>query len=201
MPAGTRAELIDGVVHMPSPVGRAHGLAHVPVIMWLAHYAEQTPGAEVLDNATTILGWQSEPRPDVRLRILPQCGGRTNDDQGFIGGPPELVVEVSYTTRNVGIGPKLRDYERAGVLEYVVRTIDPDEIYWFRQIQGTLDRVSVDDEGLYQSAVFPGLWLDPVALLKGDTRKLRDIVDRGCATPEHAAFLVRLAQGGGLSYA
>jgi hypothetical protein len=33
MPPGTRAELIDGLVYMPSPVGRAHGRAHVPVLL------------------------------------------------------------------------------------------------------------------------------------------------------------------------
>ena len=120
MPPGTRAELIDGVVHMPSPVGRAHCRAQVPVIMWLGHYAEITPGVEVLDNATAILGGTSEPQPDALLRILPEFGGRTHDEQGFIGGPPELVVEVSKATRSVDLGPKLRDYERAGVLEYVV---------------------------------------------------------------------------------
>src|ERR1700679_2017314 len=76
MPPGTRAELIDGVVHMRGPVGRAHGRAHVPVIMWLGFYAEYTTGVEVLDNTTTILGWKSEPQPDARLRILPQWGGR-----------------------------------------------------------------------------------------------------------------------------
>src|SRR6476620_4243631 len=64
MPPGTRAELIDGVVHMPSPVGLEHGEAHVPVIVWLDYYAENTPGTRALDNATAILGWKSEPQPD-----------------------------------------------------------------------------------------------------------------------------------------
>ncbi len=44
MPPGTRAELINGVVFMPSPVGHAHGRAHAPVIVWLHYYAEHTPG-------------------------------------------------------------------------------------------------------------------------------------------------------------
>jgi hypothetical protein len=79
MPPGTRAELIGGVVYMPGPVGRAHGRAQVPVIVWLDYYAENTPGVEVLDNATTILGWKSEPQPDVTLRVKPTHGGRTQD--------------------------------------------------------------------------------------------------------------------------
>jgi Uma2 family endonuclease len=193
MPPGTRAELIDGVVHMPSPVGSAHGRAQVPVIVWLNHYAEDTPGVEVLDNATTILGRKSELQPDALLRILPECGGRTHDQQGFISGPPELVVEVSKATRNVDLGPKLRDYERAGVLEYVVRTIGPDEVFCYVQEHGCLVQAPFGDDELYRSTVFPGLWLDPVALLKGDTRQLRAVVDLGCATPAHAEFVARLA--------
>jgi len=79
MPPGTRAELINGVVFMPSPVSPAHGIAHVPVIVWLDYYAENTPGVQVLDNATTVLGWKSETQPDAMLRILPEWGGHTRD--------------------------------------------------------------------------------------------------------------------------
>jgi hypothetical protein len=193
MPPGTRAELIDGVVHMPSPVGRAHGRAQVPVIVWLDYYAEKTPGVEVLDNVTTIIGWKSEPQPDGLLRILPEFGGRSWDEGGYVHGGPELVVEVSKATRYVDLGPKLGDYERAGVLEYVVHAIDPDEVFWFGQEQGALVQKSVDSDGLFRSIVFPGLWLDPQALLTGDRQRLRSVLDVGCATPEHAAFAARLA--------
>ena len=193
MPRGTRAELVDGVVCMPSPVGLEHGDAQIPVILWLDYYAENTPGTRALDNATTILGWKSEPQPDGLLRILPECGGRTWDQGGFVHGAPELVVEVAKATRYVDLGPKLRDYERAGVQEYVVRAIDPDEVYWFGQHQGQLVPRPLSDDGLYRSSVFPGLWLDPIALVKGDRRKLRGIIDLGCATAEHAVFVARLA--------
>jgi Uma2 family endonuclease len=194
MPPGTRAELIDGVVYLPSPLGYAHGRAQVPVIVWLDYYAENTSGVEVLDNATTILGWKSEPQPDALLRVLPECGGRSHEEEGYIHGAPELVVEVSKATRYMDLGPKKADYERAGVLEYVVRAIEPDEIIWFRQEQGVLVPRPIGDDGLYRSAVFPGLWLDPAALLNGDTRRLRTVVDLGCGTPEHAAFVARLAE-------
>jgi Uma2 family endonuclease len=192
MPPGTRAELIDGVVYMPSPVGRADGRAQLPVSMWLGFYAENTPGVEVLLNATTILGWKSEPQPDGLLRILPEFGGRTSDERGLVHGAPELVVEVAKATRYVDLGPKLNDYGRAGVQEYVVRAIDPDEIYWFGHDHGALVQRPQSDDGLYHSTVFPGLGLDPIALLNGDTRRLRAVVDLGCATPEHAAFVTRL---------
>jgi Uma2 family endonuclease len=196
MPPGTRAELIDGVVHLPSPVGLRHGSAQVPVILWLDYYAEKTPGVQALSSVTTILGKKSEPEPNGLLRILPECGGHSWDEDGFVHGAPELVVEVAKATRYVDLGPKLSDYERAGVIEYVVHTIDPDEIFWFGQEQGVLVQKPVGGDGLIRSTVFPGLWLDTRALLEADRQRLRAVLDLGCATPEHAAFVAMLANAG-----
>jgi Uma2 family endonuclease len=193
MPPGTRAELIGGVVFMPSPVGEEHGEAQVPTIVWLSYYAEQTPGVKVLANATAVLGWKSEPQPDGMLRITSECGGQTWSERGLVCGAPELVVEVSKATRYVDLGPKLSDYEQAGVREYIVRALDPDEVIWFKQEHGTLVRVKRDHDGLYRSAFLPGLWLDADALVRGDTRRLRQALDFGLATPEHAAFVAELA--------
>src|SRR5271165_5724655 len=117
MPAGTRAELINGVVHMPSPVGPERGRATIPAHVWLSYYQENTPGVDVLDNASTVLDVRREPQPNVQLRILPEYGGRTQADRRFVRGVPELIVEVSHTTRYTDLGPKFDDYERAGVLE------------------------------------------------------------------------------------
>ncbi|MFI5456431.1 MAG: Uma2 family endonuclease [Isosphaerales bacterium] len=194
MPPGTRAELIGGVVYIPGPFGCAHGRAQVPVIVWLDYYAENTPGVEVLDNATAILGSKSEPQPDGMLRILPECGGRTWNERGFVHGAPELVVEVAKATRYVDLGPKLEDYEHVGVLEYVVRALEPDEVLWFVLREGRFIELPPGPDGIYRSEVFPGLWLDPEALISGDTRRQRAVVDLGCATPEHAAFVARLAK-------
>ena len=193
MPPGTRAELINGVVHMPSPVGRGHGKAHFSTILWLGPYEEATPGVEGLDGATTILGWKSEPQPDALLRILPECGGQTRDERTFVRDAPELVVEVAKATRYIDLGPKLEDYERAGVREYIVRALDPDEVIWHVIREGRLVAVPPGAEGLYRSEVFPGLWLDPRALLAHDRAAVRAALDRGLVTPEHAAFVARLA--------
>ena len=46
MPPRTRAELINGVVHMPSPVGVEHGRADLGTLAWLAFYKANTPGVE-----------------------------------------------------------------------------------------------------------------------------------------------------------
>jgi hypothetical protein len=198
MPPGTRAELIDGVVFMPSPVGPEHGQAQVAALVWLSYYEENTPGVQVLDNTSVALGPRSEPQPDAQLRILPECGGRTQTDRRFVRGVPELLVEVSHTTRYHDLGPKLGDYERAGVLEYVVRALEPDEVLWHVWHEGRLVAVSPDADGLYRSRVFPGLWLDPVALLARDTRRLRAVLDQALAAPAHAEFAARLAAARGM---
>ncbi|SIO36394.1 Putative restriction endonuclease [Singulisphaera sp. GP187] len=193
MPPGTWAELIGGVVFLPSPAGRAHGYAHIAAAVWLSYYAENTPGVEGLDHATTILGSKSEPKPDALLRILPECGGQTRTERGYVRGAPELVVEIAQATRDIDLGSKLADYEQAGVLEYVVHAMNPDEVLWFRQENGSLVMISADADGLYRSTIFPGLWLDPQALLNGETKRLRALLDQGLATAEHAALVTRLA--------
>ena len=77
MPPGVRAELIGGVVSMPSPAGYEHGRSMTPLAYWLLHYREFTPGVDVLDNATVILDWRNEPQPDMTLPHPP--GMRTTD--------------------------------------------------------------------------------------------------------------------------
>ena len=93
MPPGTRAELIEGVVYMPSPVGDQHGenKKTSSVIYWLYSYKQQTPGVRVLDNATAELDDFAETQPDAMLRILPECGGQTRrTDRGYIAGAPRV---------------------------------------------------------------------------------------------------------------
>ncbi len=196
MPPKTRAELIGGVVHlMSSPLGYPHANTHAFVVGWLFHYDCRTPGVEVADNASTALDGLGEPQPDALLRILPSRGGQTHDLGNIIGGAPELVVEVAASSRAIDLGAKRADYERAGVLEYLVVTLDPDDVYWHVRQEGRLVRVPPDPDGLYRSEAFPGLWLDPRALLARDGPALVAALERGLATVEHADFDARLAGG------
>jgi len=66
-----------------------------------------------------------------------------------------LVVEVAKPTRYVDLGPKLADYQQAGVLECAVRAMDPDEIFWFGQEKCVLVQRPVAGDGLYRSTAFP----------------------------------------------
>ena len=62
---------------------------------WLSEYETATPGVEAYDNATNILGEQSEPQPDACLLIAPTKGGQTRSEDDYIVGAPELIVEVA----------------------------------------------------------------------------------------------------------
>jgi len=186
-------ELIEGVVFMASPLGRSHGLAHTRTSVWLGTYELHTPGVEAFDNASAAFDDQNEVQPDVSLRIEPGFGGQSHDLGSIIGGAPELVVEVSDSSRRIDLGPKLLAYERAGVLEYVVSVVEPAEVFWFARRDGRLVQIKPDADGLYHSIAFPGLWLDPAALLTRNGPALLAALGRGLASPDHAAFVARLA--------
>ncbi len=196
-PPGSRFELIGGVVSMPSPVGPEHARKTGPTMAWMLHYERFTAGVEALDNVSTAIGPGAEVQPDASLRIRAEAGGRTRSERALIVGAPELIVEVAHASRAIDLGPKRIEYERAGVIEYVVVAIDPDQVIWHAAGAGGFARVDPDADGLFRSAAFPGLWLDPSALLARDLGRLIAALDRGLATPEHAAFVARLAEAGG----
>src|SRR5262249_48487156 len=130
-PEDFKAELIGGVVHVPSPLRLPHGTHHLALgaLFWL--YAGATPGVQGADNATTILDDVKEPQPDLSLRILPEWGGqsRTDEDE-YLVGAPELVAEVAHSSRDIDLYEKRDDYREAGVVEYVVLCLEEREIYW-----------------------------------------------------------------------
>ncbi len=133
------------------------------------------------------------PQPDAQLRILPECGGQTRDEGEYVGGAPELVVEVAKSSRKIDLGPKRDDYERAGVQEYLVVARHPDDVHWFVRRGKKLVKMRRDRDGLYRSKIFPGLWLDPAALSRRDLAGLLAVLERGLASPEHAEFVAKLA--------
>lgn len=115
-PEDVHFELIGGIVYMSSPLRRAHGRWHLPLGALLERYASATPGVEALDNVTIILGEDSEPQPDLALRILSEYGGRSRESaDDYVLGPPELIVEVAHSSRALDMHQKRLDYRRAGV--------------------------------------------------------------------------------------
>jgi Uma2 family endonuclease len=191
LPELKRAELIRGVVHTASPLSLAHGKGDTDVSLWLGYYAAHTPGTEAFSNASVLI-LDDVPQPDVCLRIKPEFGGRSGQRGPLVAGPVELIAEIAVTSGDIDLGEKLRLYEEAGVREYIV--VEPGARVTWQILEGDRYTVSPPDaDGVHRSRVFPGLWLDPAALLAGDGPRILETLNRGLAGEEHGAFIARLA--------
>ena len=186
------AELLDGVVYMPSPVSNHHGTPNGLISTWIGLYRWQTPGTEMGMDLTYLMTNNSVPQPDVSLWIMPEHGGTTGDDKGLMTGVLELAIEVSYSSLSQDLGKKLKLYENAGVQEYIVVGVAKQEIHWHRLIDGEFQRIEPNEDGLLQSVVFPGLWLDEEAFFNKDTTQLQTVLQAGLQSPEHVEFIERL---------
>jgi len=191
MPHVNKAELIEGVVHMPSPVSaEEHGEPHFDFITCLGFYRAHTPHVRGGDNATLRLDLDNAPQPDGYLRLLPELGGQARLVDGYVTGAPELIVEVAASSASYDLHEKLHAYRRNGVREYVVWRVWDGEIDWFVLRAGRYEGLPLVD-GVFKSEVFPGLWLDPAAVLRGDMARVLEVLQHGLASAEHASFVNR----------
>lgn len=188
-----KAELIEGVVLMPSPVSATHGEKHGDLLGWLRFYSASTPGVSALDNVTVRLDLDNEPQPDALLRIESETIGRSRiDADDYVAGPPELVAEVAASSAAYDLHDKLRAYRRNGVPEYLVWRVYEREFDWFVLTDGEYRPLAPDAAGVLHSRTFPGLRLARRALLDGDFTAVLAELNRGLDTAEHAAFTAKL---------
>lgn len=166
-----RAELVEGVVYVPSPTRFTwHDKPAATMILWLGTYVLTHPGLEVGGSATICLDEHNEVQPDAFL-FRPDPGGtgpRINADD-YIEGAPQLVVEVAASSVAYDLHDKKEAYRRTGVLEYLVWRVLDNAFDWFRLRAGEYVRIEPDERGVLESEVFPGLRLNVPKLLAGDT--------------------------------
>ena len=195
MPDIKKAELIEGVVYMPSPVRMdVHGAPHADLLAWLATYRAATPGVSAGDNATLVLDNDNMPQPDGLLMIDAACGGQaTIDSKGYIEGPPELIAEIASSTVSIDLHDKLHVYRRNGVRQYIAWRVLDRAIDWFILRDGEYVLLAPGADGVLRSEVFPGLWLNASAMLNGKLDAVLATLQQGIATPEHQDFVTWLA--------
>src|SRR5713226_8575643 len=185
MPRVKKAELIEGTVYMPSPVRiKRHAKPHNQLGTWLGVYTSETPGVECADNSTVRLDLDNEPQPDLVLMKLPAKGGQARisaDD--YIEGAPELAVEIVASSKAYDLHQKKGAYRRNGVCEYLAWITDQNRVLWWELKGGEYKEITPAAQGLLKSNVFPGLWLDTKALLKGDMKAVLTALRRGLSSP------------------
>lgn len=163
-----KAELVEGVVYVASPVRfAAHAQPHGCVIVWLGTYQTSHPDVYLGDNATVLLDADNELQPDAILwRESP--GGPHRNAEDYVEGAPQLVFEVAASSVSYDLHDKLRAYRRNGVLEYIVWRVLDRAIDWFALTDGEFVQVQPDAQGLIDSQAFPGLRLNIERMLAND---------------------------------
>lgn len=189
LPDLKHAELLGGMVHMPSPVSSPHSLYHFALSGWLSFYKAHTPGCEGGLEGTWLMSKDDVPQPDLALWLLPELGGKAQVDGKYPTGAPELIVEVAASSKVRDLGIKLELYERMGVREYLVALTSEREFVWKQLVNGTYQSVESDLNGVLRSPSFPGLWLHLPSLWNRDQAALLAMVSQGFATAEHAQFV------------
>lgn len=188
-----KAELIEGIVYLGSPVKiNQHGAPHANIMTWLGFYKAYTNGVQIGDNCTVRLDPENEPQPDALLRI--EKGGQSLiTEDGYVEGAPELIVEIAASTVSIDLHDKLKAYRRNQVKEYLVWRVDDNEIDWFRLKEEKYIKLQADEKGIIESEIYPGLWLDVNSLLKGDLATVLNVLQQGINTSEHKKFAEELS--------
>mgnify|MGYP002777704397 CR=1 FL=1 len=187
MPHLKKAELIEGVTYMASPLRiRSHSEPHGLLMTWLGTYRAFTPGIVLGDSPTVRLDFNNELQPDAVLFVPGRQATIGVDD--YIEGAPELVVEIAASSAAIDLHDKKLVYRRNHVQEYLVwRTLE-QQFDWFMLQADEYISLAADDQGMLRSRVFPGLWLAMPALLMGDMATVLMKLQEGLNAPEHEDF-------------
>ncbi len=194
MPQLKKAELIGGRVYVGSPVKiKRHSRPSGFLVTWLGNYSIATPGTAFGDNGSVRLDDENMPQPDAMLWVLAEHGGQSlEDEDDYLQGPPELVVEVASSSASYDLHDKKDLYGQFGAREYIVWRTRDCALDWFHLENNAYMRIEPDANGVIESRVFPGLRLVVPALLKGDWAAVLAELQRGLASDAHRAFVERL---------
>ncbi|MDZ8183241.1 MAG: Uma2 family endonuclease [Nostoc sp. ChiSLP02] len=195
MPDTKKAELIEGVVYVASPLCfERHAEPHSLLIVVFGTYRIMTPGVRIGDNATVRLDLDNELQPDVVLLIDENLGGQARISQDdYIEGAPELIAEVAASSAANDLHDKKKVYRRNGIKEYIVWRILENQLDWFCLENGEYRALEPDINNIIKSRVFPGLWLDVQALRTGEMTKVLAVLQQELSSEEHVEFVQSLA--------
>jgi Uma2 family endonuclease len=154
-----KAELVNGVVYVGGRVRVDHAEAHAKMVGWLGVYSAKHTECHVGDSGTVRLAPDSEVQPDACVCRW-EAGGPRIDDEDFVDGAPQLIVEVAASSASYDLHDKKEAYRRAGVHEYVVWRVMDGAIDWLRLRDGEYVLVAPDARGVIESEAFPGLRLN-----------------------------------------
>lgn len=163
----TWAEWVNGEVIIMSPATGRHQDISKFFTLLLEAYLSEHPVARLWYAPFLMrLPMKSSGRePDI-IVLLNEHLDRFKET--YLDGPADLVIEViSKESQTRDRGDKYAEYEESGVTEYWL--IDPlrDHADFYRLGENErYNRIDLDTEGRFHSAVLPGLYVDPTWLWK-----------------------------------
>lgn len=161
VPAGTRAEWVDGEIVYMTPQTDRHLLITGFLYKAISGYVElKGLGGLVAQAGFQVKLGRSGREPDV-FYLAPEHMDRFH--RTFVDGAVDFAVEViSPESRVRDRRDKFGEYAEAGVREYWI--IDPDaetlEVYWLSD-SGEYELVPLGDPARAASRLIPGLWINP----------------------------------------
>ena len=173
-----RAEWVNGEVIPMSP----SEVRHQRIMQFLhllleAYFSERPIGAALLPPFLLRLPQKPSGREPDLIVLLDIHQDRLKTT--YVDGPADIVVEiVSEESQDRDRGTKFVEYEAAGVPEYWL--IDPlrDLADFYRLGEGgRYERVELDAQGRFHSAVLPGFQLNPHWLWPEQLPNLREALD------------------------
>jgi Uma2 family endonuclease len=170
-----KAELVQGVVYVPSPLSGFHAEPHAWIMGWLGAFVAKYPGLRIADNITLILDETTEVQPDACIWREEPGAARLGED-GYLHGAPQLIVEIAASSAAYDLHDKKEAYRRNGVREYIVWQTLEGLIGWFRLFDGQYVWVEPNEDGIIESHEFPGLRLAVPRMLQGDLAGVLDVL-------------------------
>lgn len=183
-----KAELIEGVVYVASPVSPRHGIPHSDISTWIGVYRSATPSVWVADNTSLRLDLDNDPQPDVCVWLDDRALEEIKDGQ-FLEVNPCFIIEVASSSAAYDLHDKKHAYRRNGIQEYLVLLAHEKQCRWFVWEAGEYVELEPNEQGIYQSRVLPGLWLDCAQFWAGTLFGVLQVLQQGLDSPEHQAFI------------
>jgi Uma2 family endonuclease len=163
VPSRVHAEWVDGEAHILPASDERHARVVGFLFALVQMYIERFDLGEVFfpTYGVHLRPGRSWREPDVFVIL---AGHRDRLTNKGVQGPPDFIIEaVSPGNPNRDLIENFEDYGEAGVPEYVA--VDAREgherLYFWRHVDGRLQRVEPDAQGRYHSQVLPGFWIDP----------------------------------------
>ena len=153
---------------------------------WMFNYSAKVPNLSCGDNSTIRMDPDNVPQPDCYLRIDSERDGQSRLEDGYVVGAPELIAEVAASSVSYDLHDKFRACQRNAVGEYSVWRTRDQAIDWFVLRNGRYELMKPDDDGILRSENFPGLWLDPQAMINNDLPRVMAVLEQGLKSASSA---------------